>query len=218
MAKSEDVAQLPTHGAAVLPAVKVDSYNLEIEDEDGFIGDKASKGAFWDILDKLRKHYEETNDEDPLGEKSSDEIGKKKLAAVLTEGDPEAAGLVHSAIEEFAQWGASSMVSTDDGSIGLAGQIPEIFDSYVCRYADEAEGAVVYTCGPEPMLRAVARICRERQLPGQACLERMMACGMGVCQSCVVRVRDQDDPQGWRYQLCCKDGPVFDTQEVLWED
>jgi predicted NBD/HSP70 family sugar kinase len=107
MAKSEDVAQLPTHGAAVLPAVKVDSYNLELEDEDGFIGDKASKGAFWDILDKLRKHYEKSDDDDPLGDKSSDEIGKKKLAALLAEGDPEAAGLVHSAIEEFAQQLAS---------------------------------------------------------------------------------------------------------------
>jgi len=122
------------------------------------------------------------------------------------------------AIEEFAQWGSTVVISTDDGSLGAAGQIPEIFDRYVGRYADEAVRAAVYTCGPEPMMRAVARICREHHLPGQVCLERMMACGMGTCQSCVVRIRDKGNPQGWRYQLCCTDGPVFDSQAVIWED
>ena len=51
--------ELPTHGAAVLPSVRVDSYNLEVQDEDGFVGDKASKGAFWEILDKWRKLLKE---------------------------------------------------------------------------------------------------------------------------------------------------------------
>ncbi len=51
----DEQTQLPTHGAAVLPSVKVDSYNLEVEDEDGFVGDKANRDAFWEILDKWRK-------------------------------------------------------------------------------------------------------------------------------------------------------------------
>jgi predicted NBD/HSP70 family sugar kinase len=103
MAKSKgERTQLPTHGAAILPSVKVDSYNLEVEDEEGFLGDKANRGAFWEILDKWRKPLQE-QDEDPLGAKPSDEIGKKKLAALLNEGEPEAAGLVQSAIEDFAQ-------------------------------------------------------------------------------------------------------------------
>ncbi len=96
----EEQTQLPTHGAAVLPSVKVDSYNLEIEDDEGFLGDKANRDAFWEILDKWRKPL---GGEDPLGDKPSEEIGKKKLAALLTEGEPEAAVLVQSAIEEFAQ-------------------------------------------------------------------------------------------------------------------
>ncbi len=59
-AKSEETqAQLPTHGADVLPSVTVDSYNLEIEDDDGFIGDKVNKGAFWAMLDKWRKPLKE---------------------------------------------------------------------------------------------------------------------------------------------------------------
>jgi predicted NBD/HSP70 family sugar kinase len=103
MAKTRDEqAQLPAHGAKVLPSVIVDSYNLEIEDEKGFVGDRASRGAFWDILDKWRKELQELG-EDPLGARASEDIGKKKLAELLTKGEPEAAGLVQSAIEEFAQ-------------------------------------------------------------------------------------------------------------------
>ncbi len=98
--KDEQQTQLPTHGAAVLPSVKVDSYNLEVEDEEGFLGDKANRDAFWEILDKWRKPLQ---DQDPLGDKPSEEIGKKKLAALLTDGEPEAAGIVQSAIEDFAQ-------------------------------------------------------------------------------------------------------------------
>ena len=98
----DEQTQLPTHGAAVLPSVKVDSYNLEVEDEDGFVGDKANRDAFWEILDKWRKPLKELG-QDPLGDKPSEEISKKKLAALLTDGDPEAAALVQSAVEEFAQ-------------------------------------------------------------------------------------------------------------------
>jgi predicted NBD/HSP70 family sugar kinase len=95
-------AQLPTHGASTLPSVEVKSYNVEIEDEEGFVGDKASRRVFWEILDRWRKQLKDMG-EDPLGDKPSEEIGKKRLAALLAEGAPEAAGVVQSAIEEFAQ-------------------------------------------------------------------------------------------------------------------
>jgi predicted NBD/HSP70 family sugar kinase len=100
--QSAKPSQLPTHGAAVLPSVEVKSYNVEIEDEDGFIGDKAGKGAFWDALDKWRKPLRKLG-QDPLGDKASEDIGKKKLAEILAEGEPEAAGVVQSAVEDFAQ-------------------------------------------------------------------------------------------------------------------
>src|SRR5947209_20479238 len=95
---------LPAHGALILPSVIVDSYNLE--DEDGFVGDKANKGAFADILDKWRKPLKEVG-EDPFGEKPSNEISRKKLATLLERGNPKEAALVQSAIEEFAQCVAS---------------------------------------------------------------------------------------------------------------
>lgn len=100
--KAPPQPQLPGHGASVLPSVTVDSYNVEVEDEDGFVGDRASKGAFWELVDKWRKPLNDAGI-DPLGNKSSEGIGKRALVDMLSEGEPEGAALVLSAIEEFAQ-------------------------------------------------------------------------------------------------------------------
>jgi predicted NBD/HSP70 family sugar kinase len=97
---------LPTHGASTLPSVEVVSYNVEVEDEEGFVGDKASKGAFREILDSVRKALRASG-ADPFGNKETDEISKKKLDALLTEGDAEVAAVVQSAIEDFARQLAS---------------------------------------------------------------------------------------------------------------
>jgi len=90
------------HGATRLPSVEVDSFNIELKDDDGFLGDRASKGAFRKILDTLRKPLKKNGD-DPLGEKSADEIAKSELDEALVGDDVAAAALVHGAIEEFAQ-------------------------------------------------------------------------------------------------------------------
>jgi len=93
---------LIAHGAKQLPSVEVDSYNLEIKDEDGFVGDKASRGAFHDMIDKWREPLRKL-DADPLGRKASDQLSRKRLDKLLAEGDKEAGGVIHSAVEEFAQ-------------------------------------------------------------------------------------------------------------------
>jgi hypothetical protein len=90
------------HGATRLPSVDVDSYNIEIKDDDGFLGDRASKGAFRTILDTLRKPLRKNGD-DPLGKKSTETIAKSALDEALVGDDINAAALVHGAIEEFAQ-------------------------------------------------------------------------------------------------------------------
>lgn len=95
-------AGIAAHGATRLPSVDVDSYNIELKDDDGFLGDRASKGAFQRILDSWRKPLRKSG-EDPFGKKSTEEISKSTLDAVLTGDDVEAAALVHSAIEDFAQ-------------------------------------------------------------------------------------------------------------------
>jgi predicted NBD/HSP70 family sugar kinase len=90
------------HGATRLPSVEVDSFNIELKDDLGFLGDRASKGAFRKILDALRKPLKKSGD-DPLGQKSAGEIPKDDLDEALVGADIGAAALVHGAIEEFAQ-------------------------------------------------------------------------------------------------------------------
>jgi hypothetical protein len=93
---------IAAHGASRLPSVEVDSFNIELKDEEGFLGDRASKGAFRDILDRWRKLLRKSG-EDPFGEEPSENINKKVLDAVLVGEDTEASAVVHSAIEDFAQ-------------------------------------------------------------------------------------------------------------------
>jgi predicted NBD/HSP70 family sugar kinase len=93
---------IAVHGAGRLPSVEVDSFNIELKDDDGFLGDRASKGAFRKILDDLRKPLKKAG-EDPLGKKSAEEIAKSELDEALMGDDIAAAALVHGAIEEFAK-------------------------------------------------------------------------------------------------------------------
>jgi predicted NBD/HSP70 family sugar kinase len=101
---AEDVINtgIARHGAARLPSVDVDSFNIELKDEDGFLGDRASKGAFRKILERWRKPLRKSG-EDPFGDEPSEKISKKALDAILAGDDTEASAVVHSAIEEFAQ-------------------------------------------------------------------------------------------------------------------
>ncbi len=100
-----DTATLPSiaeHGASRLPSVELDSYNIELKDDEGFIGDRASKGAFREIIENWRKSVRKAGD-DPFGKEASDEISKKTLDDLMAKGDAEAAGIVQGAIEEFSQ-------------------------------------------------------------------------------------------------------------------
>lgn len=95
-------AGIGKHGATRLPSVDVDSYNIELKDADGFLGDRASKGAFHDILEELRKPLRKQG-EDPLGDKSSEQMSKKELDQILVGDDIQAAAVLHGAIEDFAR-------------------------------------------------------------------------------------------------------------------
>lgn len=121
------------------------------------------------------------------------------------------------AFAEFADHKVPTVTSTDDGSLGALGLIVEHFERYLDTADSPAASAVVYTCGPEKMIAAVAKACEKRSVPCQVCMERMMGCGMGTCQSCVIRTHDNQDPEGWRYRLCCTDGPVFDSRTIIWD-
>lgn len=117
---------------------------------------------------------------------------------------------------EFARCGVLAAITTDDGSLGLRGRVTDAMKRYLDRSASSSL-LRVYACGPEPMLRAIARLCSERALPCELAMERVMACGMGTCQSCVVPVLDAARAEGWRYALCCAEGPVFAGAAIRWE-
>ena len=106
-------------------------------------------------------------------------------------------------------------VATDDGSLGVGGTVTEALRHWLAAHDPAADELAVYSCGPEPMMRATADQALARGYACELALERHMACGMGTCQSCVVKLRDTND-QGWRFHLCCTDGPVFDAREILW--
>jgi hypothetical protein len=97
-------AAFAVHGAARLAPVEVDAYEAEIHGAGGgLVGDRASRRAFHLILEEWRERLRRAAGEDPLGETPSDGLGKKKLRRLLAEGEPEAAGVLHGAIEDFAQ-------------------------------------------------------------------------------------------------------------------
>ena len=117
-------------------------------------------------------------------------------------------------LAEFANYGMESLVATDDGSAGYEGPVTECLADWLGRSNIKTDQTIIYTCGPEPMLARVAEIAAQRNIDCQVSMERMMACGIGVCQSCAVECRTADQAETV-YKLCCEDGPVFDAREVV---
>ena len=79
---------------------------------------------------------------------------------------------------------------------------------------ESREGVQVVVCGPEPMMEAVSGIAAQAGVPCQVSLETPMACGIGICFSCVARVCQDDG--GWDYKRTCVEGPVFDAEKIVW--
>lgn len=126
-------------------------------------------------------------------------------------------------IAEFARHGVASVITTDDGSFGYRGLVTQALEQYLDReLARMANRTIIYTCGPEPMMKRVAQIAADRGMECQIAVERAMACGMGTCQSCCIRVRKADaskpplEGKDWCYRLACTDGPVFKGADLLW--
>jgi dihydroorotate dehydrogenase electron transfer subunit len=116
-------------------------------------------------------------------------------------------------VEDFEQMGVKVRVSTDNGSRGHHGLVTEVLEQVLAE--STAESVRVVCCGPEPMMAAVAKIASAANVPCQVSLETPMACGLGICFSCVAPVRDPDG--NWDYKRTCVEGPVFDAATIAWE-
>ncbi|MDI6821694.1 MAG: dihydroorotate dehydrogenase electron transfer subunit [Actinomycetota bacterium] len=96
-------------------------------------------------------------------------------------------------------------LATEDGSIGHKGLVTDLLHVAI----KECKPDCIYACGPEEMLKEVAEISSEFEIPAQVSMERRMGCGIGACLSCVCDTRDG-------YKRVCIDGPVFDATEIVW--
>lgn len=148
-----------------------------------------------------------------VGARSRDLLALTIAEPARLSDDARCAALVAS---EFSENNVPVVISTDDGSLGFHGHIGGAMSAFHESASASPDDVVVYTCGPESMLQAVAGFCSERSIECHVCMERAMACGTGTCQSCVVTVGDESAVDGWRYELCCTQGPVFDAKRVIW--
>jgi dihydroorotate dehydrogenase electron transfer subunit len=131
---------------------------------------------------------------------------------VLVYGAGTAAELVRR--EYFEALSIECVYATDDGSLGTKGLVTSVLGKHLGKHL--GNGAFVYACGPTPMFRAMQELLDEKGVGHQFSLEAVMACGIGACQSCVVRVRDAAGTE--RYDRVCMEGPVFHSNNarIVW--
>lgn len=105
--------------------------------------------------------------------------------------------------------GATLLPATDDGSHGYKGRVTGVLEPLLT--ADNQPPTTIYTCGPTPMMKAVAEMAMSFDVPCQASLEVFMPCGIGICMGCAIPT-----PEG-KYLRGCVEGPVFEAREILWK-
>jgi dihydroorotate dehydrogenase electron transfer subunit len=106
----------------------------------------------------------------------------------------------------------SATITTEDGSLGSRGIVTDMLDQVI----HDGRTDVIYACGPMPMLRQVTVLARRYDIPVQVAVEEAMACGTGVCMTCVLPVTGSDGIT--RMTRSCVDGPVFRGEQVRWDD
>jgi dihydroorotate dehydrogenase electron transfer subunit len=115
-------------------------------------------------------------------------------------------------VADFEASGIDVRLSSDDGTVGHHGLVTALLDRTLAE--TEGQDRLVVCCGPEPMMHAVAEMCRRKNAACLVSLETPMACGIGICFSCVTKVRQPDG--GWDYKRTCVEGPIFDAQKIEW--
>ena len=116
-------------------------------------------------------------------------------------------------VELFERLGVRVVLTTEDGTRGERGRVIVPLERAL-RSLDDARQVMVYACGPEPMLEAVAQMAHRFDRPSQVSVERVMGCGLGGCYSCVIRVRDERNDA--HFVRACIGGPVFRGDSIVW--
>ncbi|QEG32788.1 dihydroorotate dehydrogenase electron transfer subunit [Bythopirellula goksoeyrii] len=114
--------------------------------------------------------------------------------------------------EDFKSCGIDLRIASDDGSVGHHGLVTELLENLLAEKSTAS--CRIACCGPEKMMEAVAGIARAHEVPCEVSLETPMACGIGICFSCVVKTHQPDGD--WDYKRTCVDGPVFNSEKIAW--
>lgn len=114
-------------------------------------------------------------------------------------------------VKEFEALGAEVRVATDDGSVGFHGNVIDLIRK-INPHTDK-----IYACGPPIMLKYAALWAAEKNIAAQVSMEERMACGIGACVGCAVKIKRQGEID-WSNLKVCKDGPVFLSNEVVWNE
>lgn len=116
-------------------------------------------------------------------------------------------------VKKFEALGWDVRPTTDDGSLGIQGLVTDAFDPWAAE--QDVQSLEVFCCGPNPMLKAIGDRAIEHDFTAWLSLDKNMACGVGACLTCVIKRKTED---GWEWARCCKDGPIFESREILWEE
>ena len=146
-------------------------------------------------------------------------LQKRKIRTDVLVGAMNQARLL--SIADLLEIGIQSQIATDNGSTGHHGFVTELLLTTLAQ--QNVQLPTVFTCGPYGMLKAVVEICQQFNVRCQVAMENRMGCALGVCLGCVCKVRmegeDQDqsgDPM-FEYQRVCIEGPVFLSQQIIWD-
>lgn len=126
-------------------------------------------------------------------------IGARSGEELLCEGD-------------FKRLGCRVEVATENGTKGYKGLASNLLEKFLPHSGDKPK-PLVFACGPYGMLKRIGKISQRERFPCQVSLEERLACGVGACLGCVVKVKGSI----YTYKRVCKDGPVFDAGELVWE-
>ena len=123
---------------------------------------------------------------------------------------------LNSAMPLLESWGVPSRLATLAGFEGcFNGYVTDLADQWLSTLSiEELAKTEVFACGPTPMLKAVAKLAASYELPCQVSLEEFMACAVGGCAGCAVKI---ETPEGPAMKRVCVDGPVFDAATVMWD-
>ena len=115
-------------------------------------------------------------------------------------------------VDDFRAAGFDVRLASDDGTLGRHGFVTSLLADVLAESA--GTNRLVVCCGPEPMMEAVAELCHAAEARCLVSLETPMACGIGICFSCVAKVRQSDGT--WDYKRTCVEGPIFDAAKLEW--